>query len=279
MMVITKPDPDPLDIENSDTSEGVDAELIPALHADADADAVGRVQVREEQCSRSIRIRRKNPCTIRRPGCVQTAAISVLLLSTFVASVIYFEMYVYARHSSLVTGFGRVFGPSHGEKGKHENVGEPSALPSELGTREDILSSIILRRHEDERRFQRQEENLRRERLGKIRHSRMEAQEEKRMLIEEQKKVMKEKMLKVQQQQDEDKLRREEERMLKKERLAIEREARIDAREERTRMSQDLQRSENQAITPLEQSTESEVTEDELQPHVRRKALLYTFAY
>jgi len=272
MMVITKPDP--LDIENSDTSEGVGAELIPALHADVDV--VRRVQVGEEQCSR-IRIRRKNPCTIRRPGCVQTAAISVLLLSTFVASVIYFEMY--AGHSSLVTGFGRVFGPSYGEKGKHENIGEPSALPVELGTREDILSSIILRRHEDERRFQRQEENLRRERLGKIRHSRMEAQEEKRMLIEEQKKVMKEKMLKVQQQQDEDKLRREEERILKKERLAIERKARIDAREERTMMSQDLQRSENQAMTPLEQETESEVTEDELQPHVRRKALLHTFAY
>lgn len=269
-MTITKPDPP--DIENADTTEGVGTDLIPALHADVDE--VRRVQVGEQQCSRSGRIRGRIPCTIRR------RAKSLLLLSTFAASVIYFE--IYAGHSSViaVASFGRVFGPSHGEKGQNEkHVDEPSTVQMELGTREDILSSIILRRHEDERRFQREEENVRRERLGKMRHARMEAQEEKRILIEEERKVMKEKMLKVLQKHDEDKLRRDEERVLKKERLAIDRKERIDARQEKMRMAQDQQTSEHQAMTPQEQETETEVNEDERQPYVRRKAMLYTFAY
>ncbi len=105
----------------------------------------------------------------------------------------------------------------------------------------------------------------------------MEAQEEKRILIEEERKVTKEKMLKVLQRQDEDKLRRDEERLLKKERLAIDRKERIDAHQEKIRMAQDQQTSEHQAMTP--QETETEVTEDERQPYVRRKAMLYTFAY
>ncbi len=273
MMTITKPDPP--DIENANAAEGVGTDLIPALHTDVDA--VRRVQVHVgEQCSSSsswsLRIRRRNPCTIRR------TAISLLLLSTFAASIVYFE--IYAGHSSLlvVAGFGRVFGPSRSEKGQNEkHVDEPSTVQMELGTREDILSSIILRRHEDERRFQREEENLRRERLGKMRHARMEAQEEKRILIEEERKVTKEKMLKVLQRQDEDKLRRDEERVLKKERLAIDRKERIDAHQEKIRMAQDQQTSEHQAMTL--QETETEVTEDEHKTYVRRKAMLYTFAY
>jgi len=284
-MVITEPDPElqqGSDIEHTDATERVDTDHTPALHTDE----VRPFQVRENQCSKTTQ--RKVPwMSRRRRRCVQATAMSVLFLSSFVASVIYFEIHAGAGHSSpLAKAYGtiqRLLGSSSGVKGAHQKqvLDPPSDVPAE-----DMLSIIILRRQEEENRFRRQEEILRRERLGRTRHARMEAQEEKRILIEEQKKVMEEKRLRVLQRQDEEKLRREEETMLRKERLAIERRARIDAHEEKSRMAQDQSEEHyidivqgDEAMIPQEQETETEVAEDERHPHVRRKAKLYTFAY
>ena len=287
-MVISEPDPElqqGSDIEHTDATERVGTDQTPALHLHTDE--VRPLQVRETQCSKTTQ--RKVPwMSRRRRRCAQATAMSLLFLSSFLASVMYFE--IHAGHSSPLARFGtkasgtiqRLLGSSSGVKGAHQKqvLDHPSVAPVE-----DMLSIIILRRQEEENRFRRQEEILRRERLGRTRHARMEAQEEKRILIEEQKKAMEEKRLRVLQRQDEEKLRREEESMLRKERLAIERRARIDAHEEKIRMAQD--QSEHyidivqgeEAMIPQEQETETEVAEDERHPHVRRKAKLYTFAY
>ena len=74
----------------------------------------------------------------------------------------------------------------------------------------------------------------------------------------------------------------EEENRLRKERVARERQARIDAQEEKRMMGQDRILHGDEAMIPQieEQETDKQVSEDEDQPHhVRRVAQLYTFAY
>ena len=246
------------DIEHFRTTEcvGTGGSSAPALNTDA----VRRVHAREKQCSKSTR--RKVPRVIRRCGWVQATAMSMLLLSTYVTSVICTE--IDTDHSTLVSSFANkasgmlqdLFGSSDGGQEAHQNQVE------EEPTREDMLR--MMEREEEEHGLRGQEENRRRERAARNRQIRIEADEERKRMVQEQRRAA------------------EEENRLRKERVARERQARIDAQEEKRRMGQDRILHGDEAMIPQieEQETDKQVSEDEDQPHhVRRVAQLYTFAY
>lgn len=257
------------------------------------------VEVREKQChcSKSIRGRVR----IRAQSTATATAVTVLLLSTLAVSVVYFD------HFSLISSYftmatsmlKSLLGSTNGAQVVLVHEPSPaSVVPVEMHTmrqralEENMLN--ILRRQEDETRFRRQEEILRREHIARNRQTRMEAQEEKQREAEEQKRVGEENRLRMLQREGEERLRREEERMLRKKHLARERQARIDAQEDKKRMMTqdqgrvsvhlDLQGDEFVAVLPPALNQETEVAEavaiDERQPlHVRRLAKLYTFVY
>eukprot|EP00984_Skeletonema_dohrnii_P031972 scaffold25258_cov184-Skeletonema_dohrnii-CCMP3373.AAC.7 len=242
------------DIEHFRTTECVGTGgSAPAVHTDA----VRRVS---KQCSKSAS--RKVPRTIRRCGWVQATAMSMLLLSTYVTSVICSE--IDTDHSTLVSSFANkasgmlqdLFGSSDGGQEAHQNQVE------EEPTQEDMLR--MMKGEEEEHGLHGQEENQRRERVARNRQIRIEADEERKRMVQEQRRAA------------------EEEDRLRKERVARERQARIDAQEEKRRMGQDRILHGDEAMIPQieEQETDTEVSEDEDQPrHVRRVAQLYTFAY
>jgi hypothetical protein len=274
-----------LNIAHFDNPERVGTDQTP--------DPVQRVQVRETQCHQfSKSIRRK--VSISR--CAQATTMFVLL-STLVASVTsYFEIEdvppsltssIFTKATGMIQD---LFVSSDGAQDVHQKqaVHGPSSasvLPMDMDSRRQIFEENtlnILRRQEEENRFRRQEEILRREHI----HARMEAQEEKRIEAEEQRRVMEENRLRMLLREGEERLRREQKSTLSKKLLARERQARIDALEEKRRILEDQWRAyqdlqgDEEAVIPQDQETVAEAEDVFFPPlHIRRRAKLYTFVY
>ena len=226
----------------TDAAERDDTDQTPTLLSHQDA-------MREEiHCSKRMwrkKVHRQRK--IRRSGWAQATAMSVLLLSTFLSSVICSE--IDTDHSTLLSRSSpsdvlqNLFGSSDGEQEAHQQQ-----LDDEPPTRKGMLRRTVKREDDEQQhRILRQEEEISmREHL---------ARKNRRMRIEE--------------------------NTLAKERLARQRQARI-ARGRRMRQDQILpgdgamlpQTKEELAIET------AVVAEDEGQPrHIQRMAKLYTFAY
>ena len=225
----------------TDAAERDDTDQTPTLLSHQDA-------MREEiHCSKRMwrkKVHRQRK--IRRSGWAQATAMSVLLLSTFLSSVICSE--IDTDHSTLLSRSSssgmlqNLFGSSAGEQEAHQQQ-----LDDEPPTRKGMLRRTVEREDDEQQhRILRQEEISTREHL---------ARKNRRIRIEE--------------------------NNLAKERLARQRQARI-ARGRRMRQDQILPG--DGAMLPQTNEVlaikSAVVAEDEGQPrHFQRMAKLYTFAY